>query len=164
MSAEATAVRIGNLERRLNALEKRNEILETSFKELVDLVRTSETSFTKKVLQAFSGVFHQLSDQLAATAQGPTAFDYDVEPVAEGTPQSIIVKRTGEQYDFSTSVTPDQIQNEGTEVLVEIFKRKELLKDGESGWFLLSAKHSDPQQVHTNGIRPTETGEPEVSA
>lgn len=120
---------------RIRNLETRVKFLEDSFQELVRLVQKSEATVAKKMLGAMSGAFHQISDQLALTARGPHPMQYFAKRVPEGTEQSVVVTRKGEQYDFATSVDPTKIENDGTEELAIMFKMRELLQDGETAWF-----------------------------
>lgn len=126
------------IESRIRALEKRMAFLEGSFQELVRLTQQSEISIGKKMLAAISGAFHHVSEELADVAQGPKPADWNIDPVAEGTEQSIIVKRTGDQYDFSTSIDPAHIQNQGTEQLAQMIHERGLVEDGETRWFRIS--------------------------
>lgn len=123
---------------RIRGLEQRVKFLEESFEGLVKLISKSEATIAKKMLGAMSGAFHQISDQLALTAQGPHPMQYHAVRVKEGTPESVVVTRKGDHYDFATSMDPTRVDNEGTEELAIMFRMRELLKEGETGWFHLS--------------------------
>lgn len=112
-------------------------------------------------MQAFGGVFHNLSDQLlAAAASEPTAEDYAAVEVPVGTGNSVVVKRTGDHLDFSTSHDPESVMNTGTEELAKFFLSSNLLADGETKWFQISLAEKDT----THGIPATEAGADPVSA
>lgn len=137
-SLEKPAEQIDPTERRIQLLERRCEFLEKSFQDLIKLVQKSEATVAKKMLGAMAGAFHQISDQLAVTARGPHPMQYHAARVPEGTPESVVVTRRGEEYDFATSMDPTKIENDGTEELAIMFRVRELLKEGETGWFKLS--------------------------
>lgn len=123
---------------RIRALEKRIAFMEESFKELVRLTQQSEISIGKKMLAAISGAFHHVSEELGEVAKGPKEADWNIDPVEEGTDRSIVVKRTGDHYDFSTSIDPTVIQNQGTEALAAMIHNRGLVNDGETRWFKIS--------------------------
>lgn len=139
---------------RIRNLEKRLAFMEQSFAELVKLVKRSETAIAQKMLGAMSGAFHQISDQLALTAKGPHPMQYVAVRVPEGTEKSIIAKRTGDHYDFSTSISPDRIENDNTEDLAVMFRVKELLQDGETGWFHISIGDQPEGAQHDGATVP----------
>lgn len=160
LTPESTAIRLGMVEKELNLIKARYKFLEDSFRDLVDVVQKSQASQTKNMMRALAGVFHNLSDDLTNASEGPKAYHYVAEEVPVGTETSIIVKRTGDHYDFSTSHDPEKIRNENTEELVILFKQNQLVADGETKWFHLS--YQNAEQV--NGTDPTPAGESEVSA
>ncbi|MNB98681.1 hypothetical protein D3C87_829340 [compost metagenome] len=152
--------RIRNLEIRVEALEKRLLITDSALERVITLVRESSQGQARKLLETLSGVFHGLSDQLTAIATVPTADQYGVQRVDEGTPGSVVVTRKGNEYTFANSEQPELLITHGTEILVDVFNRKQCLADGDTAWFTLFLD----SKVPNDGIPAAPTGEDEVSA
>lgn len=145
--------RIALLERRLAALDEQQKLTSIAFEKLVEQIKPLQDNLTRGIMGALSGVFHNLSDSLAALARPePRDGYFEVKPVPEGTPKSILVKLTDGHYDFTTSDEPDKVMNEGTEPLVDIIIAKGLLKEGQTGWF-----HITQHEVQ-HGTSPAEAG------
>lgn len=143
--------RIALLERRLAKLEEQQKLTNSAFEQLVAQIKPLQDNLTRGIMGALSGVFHNLSDSLAVLSQPEQRTGYfEVTPVPEGTPKSILVKLTDGRYDFTTSDEPDKVMNEGTEPLVDIIIAKGLLKEGQTGWF-----HITQHEVQ-NGTSPAE--------
>lgn len=157
---ESQNTRIRNLEKRIHALEERLQVTDNSLVEVIKLVRANAANNSRKMMEALSGVFHGLSDQLAAIAAVPTADQYGVQRVEEGTPGSVVVTRKGDTYTFANSEQPELLINEGTEILVDVFNRKQCLADGDTAWFTLFLD----SKVPNDGIPAAPTSEDEVSA
>lgn len=148
---EMLARRLAVLEKRNGTLEKRIQATDEAFLEMTTALKGLELSITRNIMRAFSGVFHNLSDQLLALSMPPAseAGHFEITKLEDNTPDSIIVKRTGDHYDFSTTKTPDQIQNEGTEPLAEIIRKGGMLDDGATGWFSIVAYEAKPDEPAT---------------
>lgn len=157
---ESQNTRIRNLEKRVHALEERLLVTDDAMAKLITLVRESAQTQARKMMETLSGVFHGLSDQLTAIASVPTADQYGVQRVEEGTPGTVIVSRKGDTYTFANSDAPEVLINQGTEILVDVFNRKQCLADGDTGWFTLFLDSKVPH----DGIPATETSADEVSA
>jgi hypothetical protein len=155
------AIRIRNLEKRVAELE--NEIRNTnaSVEKLLQLVRVSEANRTRSLMNILSEVFHGVSDQMSAIASTPTADQYGVQRVDEGTPGTVVVTRRGDEFTFANAEDPSTLINQGTEILVQVFSRKEYLTDGETGWFTLFL---DNKKGPADELSRTEAGSDQVSA
>lgn len=163
LAVDVLVRRIAQLEARVLKAEQRTVFLESSFKDLIELVRKSENDYMRRTLEAFAGVFHQVSDNLLATANYvPQPDDYHFTEVDanQADDKSIKVVRTGEQFDFYSGHQPDLIQNDNTEVLVAALRRKELLADGETKHFTVTYGSVPPSVPleETDGLSTTEAG------
>jgi hypothetical protein len=154
------AIRIRNLEKRVAILEAELKNNAAAMEQLVQLVRTSEANRTRNLMHVLSEVFHGVSDQMMAIATVPSAEEYGVQRVEAGTPGTVIVTRKGDDYTFANAEDPDTLINQGTDILVQVFSRKQYLEDGETAWFTLFLNKKGQE----NGVPPTNSGEDQVSA
>lgn len=157
---ESQNMRIRNLEKRIHLLEERLLITDSALERVISLVRENAQAQARKMLETLSGVFHGLSDQLSAISAIPTVEQYGVQRVDEGTPGSVIVSRKGDVYTFANSEAPEVLINQGTELLVDVFNRKQCLADGDTAWFTLFLD----SKVPNDGIPATPESADEVSA
>lgn len=141
---EAQLVRIRKLELRLEATEK-------ALADLLLTVRKITPEITSGLMRAFSGVFHSLSDRLLDLSEigAPSNEHFAITRVEDNVEPAIIVKRTGDHYDFSATATPDTIQNDGTESLVAQFRASEQLADGETARFVITHAPVIPNEPTT---------------
>jgi hypothetical protein len=158
---ESQNTRIRNLEKRVDMLEQRLLVTDGALEKIIQLVRTSESNRTRNIMRVLSDVFHGVSDQLGAISNVPTAEQYGVQRVEPGTPGTVVVTRKGNEYTFANAEEPETLINQGTDILVEVFNKQQVLADGDTGWFSLFL---DDKKSETNGIPATESSPDQVGA
>lgn len=135
---------------RLRKLELRQDASEQALRDVMAAVKKLPVEITGGIMRAFSGVFHSLSDRLLELSEipsTPVAKSFDIKRLPDDAAPAIIVTRVGEQYNFSSTDTPDKIQNENTEFLARMFAEKQLLADGEAGRYSITYSSEAPHDA-----------------
>lgn len=147
---------------RLRNLETRQTATEEALRKLMGAVQRITPEITSGIMRAFAGVFHSLSDRLLDLSeinQASQAEHFNIIRLEDDHPAAIIIKRTGDHYDFSATNSPDVIQNEGTEAICKLLTEHKHLEDGETGRFSITYN-----KVVGNDTDFTKQAEPHDSA
>lgn len=147
---------------RLRNLETRQTASEEALRSLMTAVKRITPEITSGIMRAFAGVFHSLSDRLLDLSEVSTetpAENFNIIRLQDDHPSAIIIKRTGDHYDFSATTTPDVIQNDGTEAICKLLTEQKHLNDGETGRFSITYS-----KVVGNDTDFTKQAEPHDSA
>lgn len=135
-------------EKRIAALEKRNNATDQALLDLVELVRTLEKNTAGTVLGAISNIFHGVAHQFdqereksapALLQKAPEEVAYqlkEVDPVEQ--PIHIIVTRLADSWKIARSLTPDElVSDENAAVLIPHLEQWEGFEVDQTRYFLI---------------------------